>query len=599
MNRLFSLSILILAVFIGCSGGKEMSKPPMTLKEKFEQPETLEEMPKPILTLDELLSGSSLPAVYTAVYTAADTSELDGGETFKAYLEALVSSATENSSEELAAELAVLQEIKKLPAENLNMASVLLRNYVVRRYGDAIVKDLQTMVGFRTYAEEGRENWMAPEFVRQRDWLESRADELGLGFKTYDGRVDEFSLTGPEAVLAILTHGDVQGVEGQEWSSSPWAGEIVDGKIIGRGTQDDKGAVVMTYYVLKALKDTGWEFNHTLKLIIANAEESSWEEISYYKERAPAHEYTIGIDGEYPVTHAQKGYGLLTLSSNKISKSSKKGEWTVLSMSGGFGGSIIPEKGEAIVAGVTNSLNRLTKLARAWENKHPPARFTLGPEKGNVKLIAHGASGHSASPESGHNALGDLTAFLASLDLTPNSWGVLTMHLGKYIGSETDGASWGIAHTDSVMGSMTTNLAIINVTDGNPTAIVNIRAPRGITSKQVKAAVNKRIKKTNRKYGSTLSLSMRLGDYHFVPTDGKFVKTLLEVWEEVTGEPGEPIAIGGGTQARLFPNGVDFGLSTDDKHYRGHGADEYMKPEELFMAAELTISAILRLTTSE
>jgi len=216
-----------------------------------------------------------------------------------------------------------------------------------------------------------------------------------------------------------------------------------------------------------------------------------------------------------------------------------------------------------------------------------------------VKLIAHGESGHSASPESGHNALGDLTAFLASLDLTPNSWGVLTMHLGRYIGTETDGASWGIAHTDSVMGSMTTNLAIINVTEGNPTAIVNIRAPRGITSEQVEAAVNKRIDEINREYGSALSLSMTLGPYHFVPTDGKFVKTLLEVWEEVTGEPGKPIAIGGGTQARLFPNGVDFGLSTDVEHYRGHGADEYMKPEELFMAAELTISAILRLTMTK
>ena len=588
MNRLFNLSI-ILALFIGCSGGKELT-----------------ETTKITVPLDELISGSMLPEVYktadtavdTVVDTAADTS-LDGVEAFKAYLEALVSSATEKSTPELAAELALLRDAERVSAENLNMASVLLRNYVVKRYGASIVKDLQTMVGFQTYAEEGRENWMAPEFLRQREWLSSKAVELGLGFKTYDGRVDEFMLAGPEAVLAVLTHGDVQGVEGQEWSSSPWAGDIVDGKIIGRGTQDDKGAAVMTYYVLKALKDTGWEFNHTLKLIISNGEESSWEEIPYYQERAPEHEYTIGIDGEYPVTHAQKGYGLLTLTSGKISMSKKKGEWPVLSMSGGFGGSIIPEKGEAIVAGVTNSLNRLTELARAWESENPPAKFTLTSEKGNVKLIAHGASGHSASPESGHNALGDLTAFLASLDLTPNSWGVLTMHLGRYIGTETDGASWGIAHTDSVMGSMTTNLAIISVEDGNPTALVNIRAPRGITAEQVEAAVNKRIDKINKEYGSALSLSMTLGSYHFVPTDGKFVKTLLEVWEEVTGEPGKPIAIGGGTQARLFPNGVDFGLSTDDKHYRGHGADEYMRPEELFMAAELTISAILRLTTDE
>ncbi|MCH7496105.1 MAG: M20/M25/M40 family metallo-hydrolase, partial [Candidatus Marinimicrobia bacterium] len=222
MNRSFYLSIIVSALFFGCSGGKEMAKQ--------------------TLTLDELLSGSVLPAAHTV--------NSDGNDAFEAYLDALVGSATDNASKELAEELVSLQEVKKIPAENLNTASVVLRNYVVKRYGDAIVKDLQTMLGFRTYAEEGRENWMAPEFLRQREWLESRADELGLGFKTYDGRVDEFSLEGPEAVLAVLTHGDVQGVEGQDWSSSPWTGEIVDGKIIGRGTQDDKGAVVMTYYVL-------------------------------------------------------------------------------------------------------------------------------------------------------------------------------------------------------------------------------------------------------------------------------------------------------------------------------------------------------------
>ena len=127
------------------------------------------------IPLDELISGSMLPGVYkpvfTTVDTAADTSSLDGGKAFKAYVEALVRSATERSTPELAAELALLRGVKKVPAENLNTASALLRNYVVKRYGDSIVKDLQTMVGFQTYAEEGRENWMAPEFLRQREWL--------------------------------------------------------------------------------------------------------------------------------------------------------------------------------------------------------------------------------------------------------------------------------------------------------------------------------------------------------------------------------------------------------------------------------------------
>jgi len=570
MNRYFIVTLIISMILAGCAGSYSS---------------------KQTATLDDVLAKTG-DVMSVENFT-------DGGEAFKAYLDAAANTAKAEASTRVASDIEIIGSSSKISGEHLNAASALLRDYVVKRYGDLIVSDLQAMLGFQTYAEEERENWDAPEFLRQRAWLESKADELGLGFKSYDGRVDEFSLAGPEPILAILTHGDVQGVEGQDWSSSPWTGEIVDGKIIGRGTQDDKGAVVMTMYVLKALKDSGWEFNHTLKLIIANGEESSWEEISYYQERAPEHEYTIGIDAEYPVTHAQKGYGLLTLSSNDFDESGTKGEWTVLSMSGGFGGSIIPEVGEALISGGDSELERLTGLARAWESEHAPARFTLTAEEGNVKLTAHGQSGHSASPESGHNALGDLTAFLASLDLKPDRWGTLTMHLGRYIGEETDGASWGIAHTDSVMGSMTTNLAILSVTDGNPTALVNIRAPRGITSEQVEAAVNERIDAINKEYGSALSLSMRLGPYHLVPTDGKLVKTLLEVWEEVTGKPGKPIAIGGGTQARLFPDGVDFGLSTDEKHYRGHGADEYMKPEELYMAAELTISAILRLTTTD
>src|SRR4029077_4282673 len=82
---------------------------------------------------------------------------------------------------------------------------------------------------------------------------------------------------------------------------------------------------------------------------------------------------------------------------------------------------------------------------------------------------------------------------------------------------------------------------------------------------------------------------------HVAPLDGELVQSLLAVWQEVTGLPGKAIAIGGGTQARLFPGGVDFGPSTDMVHYRGHGTDEYMTPAELERIAELTVSALWRL----
>jgi dipeptidase D len=66
----------------------------------------------------------------------------------------------------------------------------------------------------------------------------------------------------------------------------------------------------------------------------------------------------------------------------------------------------------------------------------------------------------------------------------------------------------------------------------------------------------------------------------------------------VTGTPGKPVAIGGGTQARLFPGGVDFGPAEDMVLYRGHGTDEYLTPEEVHRIAELTMAAVVRLASS-
>src|SRR6185295_6772575 len=124
---------------------------------------------------------------------------------------------------------------------------------------------------------------------------------------------------GPDVpILALLTHGDVQGVEGQTWSSPPFEGKIVDGRIVGRGTEDDKGPIVATLYAMAALKDSGWPLRMTVKLLVANGEESSWDEIPYYLARAKMPDLTVGFDAAFPVTFAQKGYGILTFRAQPV-----------------------------------------------------------------------------------------------------------------------------------------------------------------------------------------------------------------------------------------------------------------------------------------
>jgi dipeptidase D len=484
------------------------------------------------------------------------------------------------------------------PAGNPQFSSCLLRRYVIARYGERMIQDLQEMVRFQTFEVEGKENWNLPEFVRQREWLEKRARALGLEFKSYDGRVEEITLPGPKPILALLTHGDVQGVEGQRWSSPPFEAKLVDGKIIGRGTEDDKGPIVAALYVMAALRDAKWPLSSTLRLLVANGEESSWAEIPYYLERATTPDITIGLDAAYPVTHAQKGYGILTFRAQPVAEP-RPGKWRVVKMSGGSGMSIIAERGEALLELTEKdgaaALDELSRAAAAWAQAHPPTKLAVSREGDLLKVAAEGHGGHSSVPTSGHNALGDLTAFLASLDLRLDAWGALSAFTGNAVGMETDGRSLGLGTRDTVMGELTSNLSFLREDQGAPIAQINIRYPRGITKDVIEKQLAGRAAAFSRSSGATIAADVNLtSEPHLAPVDGPLVSSLLAAWEEVTGKPGRPIAIGGGTQARLFPGGVDFGPAEAMETYRGHGTDDFLTPEEVHRIAELTMSAVVR-----
>ena len=544
--------------------------------------------------------GSHLQAGARAV---ARLSEPTGSKGFLVFRQAVASSARKSDAG-LAGRIDSLEPGKPVPSGSGTLASCLLRRYLVARYGDRIVSDLQEMVRFRTFAEEGegKTNWDAPEFGKQRKWLEARARKLGLEFKTFDGRVEEITLPGPKPILAVLTHGDVQDVKGQTWSSPPWDAKIVNGRMIGRGTEDDKGPIVVTLYSMAALRDTGWPLDWTLRLLVANAEESSWEDVPYYLERAPMPDRTLGIDANYPVTHAQKAYGLLTFRVSSADAPEKSGSWRVVKMSGGSGNSIIPERGEAVLEWVgdpaqkTTAFDRLSGLAAQWTQAHTPANLGVSQEGDHFKVTAQGRGGHTSEPNSGHNALGDLVSFLSGIDPRLDTWGSLAAFMGKHVGTETDGASLGIAHTDPVMGPLTSSLVFLLEEEGAPTARINIRVPKGITARQMEESLAKRAAAFQSSTRGKIETRVQLfNEPHFVPAEGDLVANLLAVWEEVTGTTGKPIAIGGGTQARLFKDGIDFGPAWPGLPYRGHGTDEYLTIEELHRIGELTIAALWRL----
>jgi len=545
-------------------------------------------------------------ALAAGARAARDEAPADGPTAFAEFRRVVATTAEGFGAAELARQVRALAPGRPVETDEADLASRLLRAWVASRYVDAIVRDLQSMIGFRTFHVEGRDNWHAPEFLRQREWLASRAEALGLEFRSVDGRVEEITLPGGARVIGVLTHGDVQDVSGQRWSRPPWEGRLEQGRVYGRGSEDDKGPIVTTLHVFAALRDSGWPLDASLRLIVANGEECCWDEIPYYLERQSPPDVTVGFDASYPVTHAQKAWCRVTLtaapdpSGFDVRDAAVDGAWHVVSMVGGDGLSIIPERGEALLyrrdAGA-DAIDELRRAAERWAKENPPARIVVERQGEFARVEAIGRGGHSSTPEAGRNALGDLVAFLVEAASPLGSQGALADALGRWVGTETDGQTLGLAHRDEVMGAVTVNLAYLERHEGAARARLTLRIPRGLDLATIERQLARRAAEFEARYGAALVVEVHMpGPPHFVPPDGPLVQTLLEVWETVTGEPGRPVAIGGGTQARLFPDGVDFGPAHSMERYRGHGPDEYMTVEEIRRNAELTVAALWALT---
>lgn len=67
------------------------------------------------------------------------------------------------------------------------------------------------------------------------------------------------SVSSPEPPLVLLSHLDVVPVDAESWSRDPFAGDLVDGVVWGRGAVDMKDMVAMELSVMLALRRSGAE----------------------------------------------------------------------------------------------------------------------------------------------------------------------------------------------------------------------------------------------------------------------------------------------------------------------------------------------------
>jgi carboxypeptidase PM20D1 len=149
----------------------------------------------------------------------------------------------------------------------------------------AVAEKLAGALRFQTVSSMTDPGFNAGEFRKLQDYLQQRFPKLHatLQRETVGGLSLLYTWKGtdPSAKpIALMAHQDVvplePGTEGL-WHAKPFAGEIRDGYVWGRGSWDDKGNLIAQMQAIETLLESGFQPRQTVYLISTANEEVTGE----------------------------------------------------------------------------------------------------------------------------------------------------------------------------------------------------------------------------------------------------------------------------------------------------------------------------------
>ncbi|HYI00057.1 Sapep family Mn(2+)-dependent dipeptidase [Hyalangium sp.] len=482
-----------------------------------------------------------------------------------------------------------------------------------------VVRLTQQLVRFKTMNGElpPAKN---PEIIAMGKFLQQWGKARGFGFRVA-GRNDVFELSWGEGAphLGLVFHGDVVPAPPHEWKYKPFEPKVVNGRLYGRGVMDDKGPLATALVSLAMAQEMGLSPQKgKVLVIIGNDEESSWEGMQEYArtEQLPTH--IISVDSAYPVVVAQSGFVAVSLEaplgtadaadrSVLLPVDASAGEFLTqvpgaasLSLAPFAGKSV--EQGLAVVKTAVEALRKERPGLKA-EVKTVPAAGAGG-STSRIVLSTQGQAVHASIPEEGRNALWDLAAIAEKLPLADNGLTAMLRTVRRRFDGDHHGERLGFTEKDLLMGPMIAAPTVLRVKEGKVSLGINLRRPRSEEGNDdFHQALDHAIALiTQETDGRVVEGPGRyVGDPHMADVNGPLVATLVDIYRRHRGirEEIAPISIRGGTYARLFPRGVDFGPSLKELGpYTGHAPDESISLEHLGLSTQMIAEAIHALALS-
>ena len=311
---------------------------------------------------------------------------------------------------------------------------------------DALVRSVQEIVRFPS-VEAPAAGPGAPFGEAVRGALEN-ALNLGksFGFETtnLDGYAGCIDYGCGEEMLGVVAHVDVV-PEGEGWIHPPYAAEIADGRIYGRGTMDDKGPAVCAIYALAAIKAAGIPMRRRVRIILGTNEETGWGCMDHYRKVAEIPTLTFSPDADYPVVNSEKGIYHATMRCNAK---------TNIRINGGTRANVVCGKVKAFVPVEITEVEKHVSgiLAKGFG-------VELEALANGTEITVIGLDAHGSMPELGKNAMQAAFAMLAELPLTGEDKRVIDI-LHNRFGFDMHGESIGLDVSDA-SGRLSMNPGVI------------------------------------------------------------------------------------------------------------------------------------------
>lgn len=451
----------------------------------------------------------------------------------------------------------------------------------VLKYKDELIASLQESVRIKSVEEAAKPGMPFGEGpAKALEHFLSVGEKLGFEVKNFDNYVGHIDFGSGDEMLGILGHVDVV-PEGTGWDHDPYGAEIIDNKMYGRGTLDDKGPMMICLYAMKALKDAGIPLKKKVRMILGANEETNWGCMKHYFDTLKMPQPTLSFtpDSEFPVTFAEKGI------LRALFKIKTDSDITVQA------GSVFNAVPETTVISLPLSYKEIVEKEIPLFNEGKKGKINFEIKDKRVIITSKGVAAHAAHPEFGYNSLSALMLFLGKISVKENGFKEMIHFFNEKVQMEFNGKLLGLNLIDEPSGEITINFGKCYVENGELNVSMDMRFPVTFNADDIKSS----LLDTLTKYGITFDV-LKTEKPLYIPKDNFLVKTLMEVYQDMTGDmESKPISTGGGTYAKAVNNCVAFGALLKGTPDTMHQKNECMDLASLDVLMPLFIETIYRL----